>query len=80
MSFCKMNTFWQCAERTGKLDAIKMSSKEEKKENSDLIYVDKADEILKEAVSLLRKCSPESTELLLAEVQQITVENYQNIN
>lgn len=71
-----MRSFFQTDQKSSKLDECKELSYDEKKESSDLIYVHSSEDVLKEAVNLLKKCSPESIKQLLQLIGEVSTESY----
>ena len=75
LDFCSFKSFFSIQADSPKLDALKDCIREDKKERSELIYVDDPEDILKDAVSMLKKCTEDSTSLVYDIADKVPTEN-----
>jgi len=79
LDFCSFKNFLGFQPESPKLDALKESLHDDKKEYSDLVFVDNTEDILREAVSMLKKCTEDSTKIVFALAEEIQSDTSDNL-
>lgn len=79
LAFCRNESFFTSVDqKSNRIDALKAFAIETKRESSELIFIDSPDDVLKEAVALLKKCADDSTDALFAFIDASTEESDRN--